>query len=267
MTDPSMPKSLYDASSGGAFQGVQLVTGMATPLGTPHDANIGALGSNMIAPVLGLPLTWGALASSEVSLENVLRYKIMSTQQQLGLSPGFNTGYAGMQQMPQQMPPQMQQMPNSLPSSLMTFPFLASMTGATTNDPMPQNRDMARASFAEDSQPGIWRAASGYETQVSVMSRSKGVDRRVLLTRELLSTYFHESLDTVAEKMLISKTTIKAACRRLGLVKWPYRHSGPRKMRPPSSPPRIKKTATELAGVAALVQTLLRVGAAFSEER
>ncbi|KAJ1470660.1 hypothetical protein T484DRAFT_1917394, partial [Baffinella frigidus] len=240
MTDPSMPKSLYDANSGtlGAFQGVQLVTGMATPLGTPHDANIGALGSNMIAPVLGSPLTWAALASSGVSLEDV--FKIMSTQQQLGLSPGFNTGYAGMQQMPQQMPPQMPQMPNSLPSSLMTFPFLASMTGAT-NDPMPQNRDMARASFAEDSQSGIWRAATGYETQVSVMLRSKGVDRRVLLTRELLSTYFHESLDTVAEKMLISKTTIKAACRRLGLVKWPYRHSGPRKIRPPSSPPRVKK--------------------------
>ena len=39
-----------------------------------------------------------------------------------------------------------------------------------------------------------------------------------LLTRELLANYFHESLDTVAEKMMVSKTTIKAACRRLGLV-------------------------------------------------
>ncbi|KAJ1467093.1 hypothetical protein T484DRAFT_1859818, partial [Baffinella frigidus] len=231
MTDPSMTKALYDANSGtlGAFQGVQLVTGIATPLYTPHDA----------MPTLGTPLTWAALESSGVSLEEVLRYKIMSTQQQLGLAPGFNTGYAGMQQMPHQMP-QMPQMTNSLPSSLMTFPFLASVTGAT-NDPMPQNRDMARSSFAEDPQSGIWRSASGYEKQVSVMSRSKGVDRRVHLTRELLATYFHESLDTVAEKMLVSKTTIKAACRRLGLVKWPYRHSGPRKMRPPPSPQLLKK--------------------------
>ncbi|KAJ1482476.1 hypothetical protein T484DRAFT_1803783, partial [Baffinella frigidus] len=260
MADHSMPTSLYGSSSGaiGAFQGVQLGTGIAPALGMTdpampkplYDANTGALGalqgvqlggtgmsppSNMMAPALGTPLTW-ALASSGVSLEDVLRYKILSTQQQLGLPPGFNTGDAGMQQMPQQM----QQMTNSLPSPLMSFPFLASMTSAT-NDPVPPNRDMASSSIADEPQSGVWRAASGYEHQVSVLSRSRGVDRRVLITRELLSTYFHESLDTVAEKMKVSKTTIKAACRRLGLVKWPYRHSGPRKMRRPSESAMVKQ--------------------------
>mmetsp|Transcript_37730 Transcript_37730/g.89322 ORF Transcript_37730/g.89322 Transcript_37730/m.89322 type:complete len:517 (-) Transcript_37730:189-1739(-) len=210
MPDPGMPKSLYNAL--GAFQGVQRgSTGMAPQLGTPH--------------------TW-ALASSGVSLEDVLRYKIMSAQQQLGIPPqGFNNGYGSMSQIP---------MGSSLPSSLMPFPFLACMPSASAG-PMAQNRGMASSSFADDPQSGIWRPASGYEKQVSVMSRSKGVDRRVHLTRELLATYFHESLDTVAEKMLVSKTTIKAACRRLGLVKWPYRHSGPRKMRPPPSPQLLKK--------------------------
>ncbi|KAJ1471984.1 hypothetical protein T484DRAFT_1842060 [Baffinella frigidus] len=212
MTDPSEPNSLYDANSValGSFQGVQLGgTGMAQ---------------------LGTPLTW-SLASSGVSLEDVLRYKIMSAQQQLGIPPGFNTGYASMSQMP---------MASSLPSSRMPFPFLACMPSASAN-PMPQNRGMASSSFADDTQSGIWRPASGYEKQVSVMSRNRGVDRRVLLTRELLSNYFHDSLATVAEKMAVSKTTIKAACRRLGLVKWPYRHSGPRKSRKTSSPPLVKQ--------------------------
>ncbi|KAJ1468470.1 hypothetical protein T484DRAFT_3629717 [Baffinella frigidus] len=245
MTDPSLPNHLYDASSGalGAFQQLGC-TGIAPQLGTPHDANSVALnnaalgafqgvqrGSTGMAPQLGTPHTW-ALASSGVSLEDVLRYKIMSAQQQLGIPPqGFNNGYGSMSQIP---------MGSSLPSSLMPFPFLACMPSASAG-PMAQNRGMASSSFADDPQSGIWRPASGYEKQVSVMSRNRGVDRRVLLTREILSNYFQDSLDTVAEKMAVSKTTIKAACRRLGLVKWPYRHSGPRKSRKNSSPPLVKQ--------------------------
>mmetsp|Transcript_37728 Transcript_37728/g.89304 ORF Transcript_37728/g.89304 Transcript_37728/m.89304 type:complete len:537 (-) Transcript_37728:189-1799(-) len=230
MPDPGMPKSLYNAL--GAFQGVRI--GGSVPVTESPDTRAttdpnmpkslyppnSALGAFQgAAPALGTPLNW-ALAPSGISLEYVLRHKIMSAQQQLGIPQGFNPGHAGMSQMS-------------------TLPFLASMPGATD---LMQNRGMASSSFAEDSQSGIWRQASGYEQQVSVMSRSKGgVDRRVLLTRALLANYFHESLDTVAEKMLVSKTTIKAACRRLGLVKWPYRHSGPRKMRPPPSPQLLKK--------------------------
>ncbi|KAJ1483505.1 hypothetical protein T484DRAFT_1895882, partial [Baffinella frigidus] len=199
MTDPSMTNSLYDTSSGalGAVKGVQL-------------------GSNGMAPAIGTPLTW-ALASSGACLQDVLHS--MSVHQQGAFAPGFNMGCAGMPQMQQ-----MQQMGPvaSLPSSLLTFPFVASMNGATDPSP-PPNRDMASSN---DPQAGIW---SSYEKEVTVMSRSPGVDRRVVLTRELLANYFHESLDAVAEKMMISKTTIKAACRRLGLFKWPYRHSGKRK--------------------------------------
>ena len=35
----------------------------------------------------------------------------------------------------------------------------------------------------------------------------------------------------MTERLGLSKTTIKAACRRLGLDKWPYTHKGPRKPR------------------------------------
>ncbi|KAJ1483739.1 hypothetical protein T484DRAFT_1799183 [Baffinella frigidus] len=64
-----------------------------------------------------------------------------------------------------------------------------------------------------------------------VIPRRRGDEPRVVLTRELLASYHHESLDAVAEILGLSKTTIKAACRKLGLPKWPYQHTGPRKRR------------------------------------
>ncbi|KAJ1492376.1 hypothetical protein T484DRAFT_3640603 [Baffinella frigidus] len=64
-----------------------------------------------------------------------------------------------------------------------------------------------------------------------VIPRRRGNEPRVVLTRELLASYKHESLDAVTEHLGLSKTTIKAACRRLGLSKWPYQHTGPRKRR------------------------------------
>ena len=157
MTDPSK-HHLYDSSNGalGAFQGAQLGTGMAPGV-----------------PAIGTPLSW-ALTASGVSLEDVLRFKIMNAQQQLGLPQGLNGGYAG-------LPPMQQvQMPaipiTNFPSPIMNFPFLPSTTSPTYA--MPPNRDMATL---EDPQyGGVWRAATGFERQVSVMSRSKGIDRRVV---------------------------------------------------------------------------------------
>jgi len=64
-----------------------------------------------------------------------------------------------------------------------------------------------------------------------VIPRRRGKEVKVVLTRELLESYYHESLDSVTERLGLSKTTIKAACRRLGLPKWPYQHTGPRKRR------------------------------------
>ncbi|KAJ1492259.1 hypothetical protein T484DRAFT_1931723 [Baffinella frigidus] len=65
----------------------------------------------------------------------------------------------------------------------------------------------------------------------AVIPRRRGNEKKVVLTRELLESYYHESLDAVTERLGLSKTTIKAACRRLGLPKWPYQHTGPRKRR------------------------------------
>jgi hypothetical protein len=65
----------------------------------------------------------------------------------------------------------------------------------------------------------------------AVIPRRRGGEKQVVLTRDMLESYYHESLDTVTERLGLSKTTIKAACRRLGLEKWPYKHSGPRKRR------------------------------------
>ncbi|KAJ1477638.1 hypothetical protein T484DRAFT_1962883 [Baffinella frigidus] len=71
--------------------------------------------------------------------------------------------------------------------------------------------------------------ASGFVD--TVIPRRRGNEKKVVLTRALLESYHHESLDTVTERLGLSKTTVKAACRKLGLPKWPYQHTGPRKRR------------------------------------
>jgi hypothetical protein len=93
--------------------------------------------------------------------------------------------------------------------------------------------DAKSCSSGEDSKSRTQRGSdSGNDDVVSVMTRRrKGVECKVLITYEILAQHFHESLDVVAEKLMISKTSIKAACRRLGLAKWPYQHRGPRKSR------------------------------------
>mmetsp|Transcript_12380 Transcript_12380/g.28519 ORF Transcript_12380/g.28519 Transcript_12380/m.28519 type:complete len:347 (-) Transcript_12380:60-1100(-) len=65
--------------------------------------------------------------------------------------------------------------------------------------------------------------------------RGGGGNGPVIISYELLSKHFHESLDAATAKIGISKTTMKAACRRLGIVKWPYAHKGPRRRRSKTS--------------------------------
>ncbi|KAJ1471051.1 hypothetical protein T484DRAFT_2026231, partial [Baffinella frigidus] len=65
----------------------------------------------------------------------------------------------------------------------------------------------------------------------SVVPRRRGKERRVVLTLEFLTPYFDQPLEAVSERLGLSRSTIKAACRRLGLPQWPYAHTGPRKRR------------------------------------
>jgi hypothetical protein len=67
--------------------------------------------------------------------------------------------------------------------------------------------------------------SSDFEDAVTARRGSK----RIELTLELLAQHFHEPLDVVTDKLGVSKTTLKAMCRRLGLAKWPYRRPASRK--------------------------------------
>ncbi|KAJ1488385.1 hypothetical protein T484DRAFT_2105766 [Baffinella frigidus] len=96
------------------------------------------------------------------------------------------------------------------------------------------SRSQAQQDNAEDSAGDADSLAtrvnsSGFVDEVT--PRRRGNEQKVVLTRELLESFYHLPLDTVAEHLVLSKTTIKAACRRLGLPKWPYQHTGPRKRR------------------------------------
>eukprot|EP00960_Hanusia_phi_P037500 752991-Hanusia_phi.AAC.7 len=53
----------------------------------------------------------------------------------------------------------------------------------------------------------------------------------VVLTRELLQSYFDRSLAQVSAELGICPTAIKRACRKLGIAKWPYKtpNPGPKK--------------------------------------
>jgi hypothetical protein len=99
-----------------------------------------------------------------------------------------------------------------------------------------QTPDASRSQAQQDTPLG--RGEDSLATRVNsdgfvdaVIPRRRGADKKLVLTRELLESHYHEPLDTVADRLGISKTTIKAACRRLGLPKWPFTHKGPRKRR------------------------------------
>ncbi|KAJ1479011.1 hypothetical protein T484DRAFT_1749339 [Baffinella frigidus] len=96
-------------------------------------------------------------------------------------------------------------------------------TPRASRSPAPQDN----ASEGDDDSLATRVNSSGFVD--AVIPRRRGNEKKVVLTRKLLESYHHESLDAVTERLGLSKTTIKAACRRLGLPKWPYQHTGPRK--------------------------------------
>jgi len=132
---------------------------------------------------------------------------------------------------------------SSLASHTQGLPMSSTMTAAhrasRDNAFSIADTDAKSSSSGEDSKSRTQRGSdsgSGNDDVVSVMTRRrKGVECKVLITYEILAQHFHESLDAVAEKLMISKTSIKAACRRLGVAKWPYQHRGPRKSRSKNS--------------------------------
>ncbi|KAJ1485876.1 hypothetical protein T484DRAFT_1791826 [Baffinella frigidus] len=109
--------------------------------------------------------------------------------------------------------------------------------GASRAQAQQDNAGASRAQEQQDNEGGgtgddddaTKLNASGFVD--AVIPRRRGNEKKVVLTRALLESYHHESLDAVTERLGLSKTTIKAACRRLGLPKWPYQHTGPRKRR------------------------------------
>uniref|UniRef100_A0A7S0DXM2 RWP-RK domain-containing protein n=1 Tax=Hanusia phi TaxID=3032 RepID=A0A7S0DXM2_9CRYP len=54
----------------------------------------------------------------------------------------------------------------------------------------------------------------------------------VEITWEKLEQHFHESLPVAASKLGIGKSTMKLVCRKLGLVKWPYKNKGGKQVHP-----------------------------------
>ncbi|EKX42459.1 hypothetical protein GUITHDRAFT_111432 [Guillardia theta CCMP2712] len=52
-------------------------------------------------------------------------------------------------------------------------------------------------------------------------------DEPVLLTRELLESYFDWPLAAVSKDLGICQTSIKKACRKLGIAKWPFKSPNP----------------------------------------
>uniref|UniRef100_A0A7S0F190 RWP-RK domain-containing protein n=1 Tax=Hanusia phi TaxID=3032 RepID=A0A7S0F190_9CRYP len=60
---------------------------------------------------------------------------------------------------------------------------------------------------------------------------SQQQEEPVVLTRELLESYFHCSLSSVSAQLGICPTAIKRACRKLGIAKWPFKtpNPGPKK--------------------------------------
>ncbi|KAJ1488383.1 hypothetical protein T484DRAFT_1783467 [Baffinella frigidus] len=104
--------------------------------------------------------------------------------------------------------------------------------------PVSQTPDASRSQAQQDNAEGSVGDADSLATRVksgvfvdAVTPRRRGTEPEVVLTRELLESFYHLPLDTVAERLVLSKTTIKAACRRLGLSKWPFQHTGMRKQR------------------------------------
>jgi hypothetical protein len=72
-------------------------------------------------------------------------------------------------------------------------------------------------------------AAQVPDSQCYVARRGDGSlsesERRIVVTRAILESLFHLPLNEAAKHVGLSNTTFKKACRRFGVMKWPYRRS------------------------------------------
>mmetsp|Transcript_53930 Transcript_53930/g.131865 ORF Transcript_53930/g.131865 Transcript_53930/m.131865 type:complete len:289 (+) Transcript_53930:398-1264(+) len=112
---------------------------------------------------------------------------------------------------------------------------------ATTMPSAPKPRAAALAAAAAVSQSsvpvkkddslGYLSGDDGLDGDFSITPRRKAgqptaqeTDRApVILTRELLESYFCMSLNTASRELGICATAIKKVCRKMGIKKWPYR--------------------------------------------
>ncbi|EKX53783.1 hypothetical protein GUITHDRAFT_100753 [Guillardia theta CCMP2712] len=71
-------------------------------------------------------------------------------------------------------------------------------------------------------------------------------DEPVLLTRELLESFFDRPLVAVSQELGICPTAIKRACRKLGIARWPFKtpNPGPKRKRQSIQPPRLSSTVS-----------------------
>ncbi|EKX49844.1 hypothetical protein GUITHDRAFT_104240 [Guillardia theta CCMP2712] len=129
----------------------------------------------------------------------------------------------------------------------------------------PSNRDDTASSCSDSDQAGTTSMekdssadletkpdpqasrASPREKSVTVHSRrlTSSSVQPVQITAELLAEHFHESLEVAASKIGIGKSTMKIVCRRLGIEKWPYVHTGSRRRRGRAGQEKAKKGESE----------------------
>ncbi|EKX49845.1 hypothetical protein GUITHDRAFT_104241 [Guillardia theta CCMP2712] len=129
----------------------------------------------------------------------------------------------------------------------------------------PSNRDDTASSCSDSDQAGTTSMekdssadletkpdpqasrASPSEKSVTVHSRrlTSSSVQPVQITAELLAEHFHESLEVAASKIGIGKSTMKIVCRRLGIEKWPYVHTGSRRRRGRAGQEKAKKGESE----------------------
>jgi hypothetical protein len=104
--------------------------------------------------------------------------------------------------------------------------FLRLPSSPTGKEPHgPDSFEGSRRSKTPEPKEASGSDNGDFEDTVTARRGSK----RIELTLALLAQHFHEPLDVVTDKLGVSKTTLKAVCRRLGLAKWPYRRPASRK--------------------------------------
>eukprot|EP00960_Hanusia_phi_P062352 765120-Hanusia_phi.AAC.2 len=101
----------------------------------------------------------------------------------------------------------------------------ASCYGDSCIVPALRSHPASDGCLVDTSQPSNRHADDDMGSQGGKHKKYEGPE---FITYGMLSQHFNESLSTACEKLGFSRSAIKAACRRLGISKWPYSHSGPR---------------------------------------